>query len=831
MRHFKPNSNKKESFCIALPPPNVTGTLHLGHGFNNTLQDVLIRYQRMLGKCVLWQGGTDHAGIATQMVVEKQLNQEGTSSKKLGREEFLKRVWVWKQYSGDTIVHQQKRLCISPDFDRYRFTMDEGLSEAVLEAFITLYKEGYIYKSKRLVNWDPILETAVSDLEVEKKEEMGKMYYLHYALEGSQNKGIIVATTRPETLFGDTAVAVHPQDGRFQHLIGKNVLVPLINRPIPVIGDEYCDPTKGSGAVKITPAHDFNDFEVGKRHNLPIIMILDKKAHLIAPAPHDYIGLSVTDARDKILKEVEVVDIQEHLMSKPYGAGNRSHIEIQPFLTDQWFMDMTDLARSAIDAVKNGDIQFFPKHWDAIYFQWLENIQPWCLSRQLWWGHRIPAWYGPDGTVFVAKNDKEAQHQAHIHYGKDVPLEQDADVLDTWFSSGLWPFASLGWPSETDDLKRFFPTDFLITGFDIIFFWVARMIMLSLKLTGKVPFKTVYVHGLIRDEHGQKMSKSKGNIIDPLELIDECGVDATRFAFCEMAAPSQDISFSKKKVEKARNFITKIRNAHKFLMMNVSKQTSIDRSHPLYLWIASSLGQMQQSIDDALSHYRFDNLCQIMYKFFWHDFCDVFLEGSKAYGGAGALGLEIFYEFLHLLHPVCPIVSDELYQYSYSDETLSNHKWPLYDTAPLFDIEPCLNLINNIRSVRGLFALNANQKIDIYLSDDWTPFESLYPMIESLTKSHIQSSLDEKGVSVSVGEKKAFFMLGDALKLDEAIQILDKKITCLQSDIDKLQKKITNAAYQHAKPDAWAQDNVDCQKKVAEQSILIDAKSLLMNNK
>ena len=528
-----------DPYCIVIPPPNVTGSLHMGHALNNTLQDILARFERMRGRDVLWQPGMDHAGIATQMVVERQLASENqTDRRTMGREAFVKRVWEWKAESGGTITNQLRRLGASCDWSRERFTMDEGLSAAVLKVFVALYKEGLIYKDKRLVNWDPKLLTAISDLEVQSKEVQGHLWHIKYPLENDPNTFITVATTRPETMLGDTAIAVHPEDPRYTKLIGRNAILPLADRPIPIVADDYADPEQGSGAVKITPAHDFNDFEVGRRHNLPMINILDQHAVINDEAPQRYRGLDRYEARERVLEDLTaeglLVETEDHTHMVPYG--DRSDVVIEPWLTDQWYVDAATLAKPAIAAVEKGDMTFVPKNWERTYFEWMRNIQPWCVSRQLWWGHRIPAWYGPDGQVFVEESEEAAQKDAEAHYGKQVQLTQDEDVLDTWFSSGLWPFSTLGWPEETPQLKRYYKTDVLVTGFDIIFFWVARMMMFGLHLMKEVPFHTVYIHALVRDEKGAKMSKSKGNIIDPLELMDNYGADALRFTLTAMAA-------------------------------------------------------------------------------------------------------------------------------------------------------------------------------------------------------------------------------------------------------------------------------------------------------
>jgi valyl-tRNA synthetase len=561
-------------YCIMLPPPNVTGSLHMGHALDHTVQDVLVRFHRMRGRAVLWQPGTDHAGIATQMVVERKLAAEGKDRRAIGRDAFLAEVWAWKEQSGGTIARQMRRLGQSPDWSRERFTMDEGLSTAVRRAFVGLHKAGLIYRDKRLVNWDCKLQTAVSDLEVQQTEVRGSLWHLNYPIEGEDGAFITVATTRPETMLGDTAVAVHPDDERYRHLHGRHAILPLVGRRIPIVPDAYSDPEKGTGAVKITPAHDFNDFEVGRRHGLRAITVIDREGRIAEDAPEPYRGLDRFAARKRIVADLEslglLAKVEPHTHAVPHG--DRSGTPLEPYLTDQWYCDAKTLAAEAIRAVEDGRTRFVPAQWSATYFEWMRNIQPWCVSRQLWWGHQIPAWYGPDGTIFVEEDEALAQAAARRHYGRDdVPLERDADVLDTWFSSGLWPFSTLGWPDRTPELERFYPTSVLVTGFDIIFFWVARMMMMGLHFTGEVPFREVYIHGLVRDEAGAKMSKTKGNVIDPLELADQYGADALRYAILASTAQGRDIKFGPARVEGYRNFVTKLWNAARFLELNEAR--------------------------------------------------------------------------------------------------------------------------------------------------------------------------------------------------------------------------------------------------------------------
>ncbi|HAI31573.1 MAG TPA: valine--tRNA ligase, partial [Thalassospira sp.] len=567
-------SSSADPYVIMMPPPNVTGSLHMGHALTFTLQDILVRYNRMNGKDTLWQPGTDHAGIATQMVVERQLGEQNVTRHDLGREKFVEKVWEWKEKSGGTITNQLRRLGASPDWPRERFTMDDGLSAAVRKVFVKLHKDGLIYRDKRLVNWDPKLLTAISDLEVVQKEVKGHYWHFKYPIEGRDGEFITVATTRPETMLGDTGVAVHPDDERYQDLIGKYCILPIVGRRIKIVADEYADPEKGSGAVKITPAHDFNDFEVGKRAGLEKINILDDYARINDEAPEEYRGLDRFEARKLIVAKMDELGLLEKIEDTvhmvPYG--DRSNVVIEPYLTDQWFVNAEVLAKPATEAVEDGRIRFVPKNWENTYFEWMRNIQPWCISRQLWWGHRIPAWFGPDGEFFVEETEEEAMAAAKAHYGKDVELTQETDVLDTWFSSGLWPYSTLGWPDKTPELAKYYPGDVLVTGFDIIFFWVARMIMMSMYfMDGKVPFRDVYIHALVRDEHGQKMSKSKGNVIDPLEIIDEYGCDALRFTLTALAAQGRDIKLAASRVEGYRNFATKLWNAARFAEMNECK--------------------------------------------------------------------------------------------------------------------------------------------------------------------------------------------------------------------------------------------------------------------
>lgn len=711
--YFAPHGEGK-SYCIMLPPPNVTGSLHMGHGFQHTLMDALIRYQRMKGLKTLWQPGTDHAGISTQLVVERQLNGEGLSRKDMTREQFLERVWQWKEESGSQITRQMRRIGSSVDWSRERFTMDEGLSAAVQKVFVQLYDEGLIYRGTRLVNWDPKLRTAVSDLEVISEEEDGFLWHIRYPVVDS-DESIVVATTRPETLLGDTAVAVHPEDPRYQHLIGKLLSLPLSNRIIPIIADDYVDKDFGSGCVKITPAHDFNDHEVGKRHDLPLINILTKKGTINKNAPLDYQGMDRFVAREQIIQDLDkaglLVKTEPHKLKVP--RGEKSNVIIEPLLTDQWYVKTKPLAQPAIEAVQKGEIRFIPENWNKTYFQWMENIEDWCISRQLWWGHRIPAWYDNQGRVFVGYSENDVRFKNKLD--ASVPLKQDEDVLDTWFSSALWPFSTLGWPERTPELEQFYPTSTLVTGFDIIFFWVARMIMMGLKFTGKVPFKDVVITGLIRDSEGQKMSKSKGNVLDPIDIIDGInveslvekrtsnlmlpsirdkiakatrkefpegidayGTDALRFTFCSLASTGRNVRFDMGRVEGYRNFCNKLWNASRYVLLNTDEE-QIDfgdgafQYSPADQWILSLLQRTVAQCHHYFESYRFDLLANTLYEFVWHEYCDWYLELSKpvlydpqALGamkrGTRRTLIHVLDQILKLLHPIMPFITEEIWQ-------------------------------------------------------------------------------------------------------------------------------------------------------------------------
>ncbi|MCG7637161.1 valine--tRNA ligase [Alteromonas sp. CNT1-28] len=775
-------SGSGDPYCILLPPPNVTGSLHMGHGFQQTIMDALTRYHRMKGDNTLWQVGTDHAGIATQMVVERQLNAEGKTRHDLGREDFIKKVWEWKEHSGGTITGQMRRLGTSPDWSREVFTMDEDLSKAVTEVFVKLHEEGLIYRGKRLVNWDPVLHTAVSDLEVLNEEEDGQMWHMRYPLADGSGE-LVVATTRPETMLGDTAVAVHPDDERYQDFIGKEIKLPITGRLIPVIADDYVDQEFGTGCVKITPAHDFNDYDMGKRHNLPMINILTDDAKINDDAPEAYRGLDRFDARKQIVADLDaqgaLVKIEPHKLKVP--RGDRTGAVIEPYLTDQWYVAVESLAKPAIEAVESGEIRFVPENWNKTYYQWMHNIQDWCISRQLWWGHRIPAWYDENGNVFVGRTEEEVREKHGL--GSDVTLSQDDDVLDTWFSSALWPFATMGWPEETPDLETFVPSSVLVTGFDIIFFWVARMIMMTKKFTGKIPFKDIYITGLIRDESGDKMSKSKGNVLDPIDLIDGIdieslvtkrtagmmqpqlaekiakrtrkqfpdgiqayGTDALRFTFAAMASTSRDINFDMARVEGYRNFCNKIWNASRFVLMNTEEHDTGRDGGEMVLsmadrWIWAKFQQTLVEFEKALEDYRFDIAAQTVYEFTWNQFCDWYLELTKPVlnndasteaekRGTRHTLINVLESLLRLLHPLMPFITDTIWQRVVPLSALKVEEgasimvqaFPEVDAAKqddkvLADIEWVKKFIVGIRNIRGEMDISPNKPLNALLKN------------------------------------------------------------------------------------------------------------------
>jgi valyl-tRNA synthetase len=812
-------------YTIVIPPPNVTGNLHIGHALNNTLQDILIRRARMRGCDALWQPGTDHAGIATQMVVERQLDQEGSSRHGLGREAFLERVWAWKAESGGTILHQLKRLGASCDWSRERFTMDEGLSSAVTKVFVDLHKEGLIYKDKRLVNWDPKLLTAISDLEVENREVQGNAWHIRYPIDGEDGRFIIVATTRPETMLGDTAVAVHPEDPRYRDLIGKAACLPLVGRLLPIVGDEHADPGQGSGAVKITPGHDFNDFEVGRRHGLDVVNIFDQHACVLDSdeVPEAYRGLDRLAARTAILADLETAELIEKVedITHTVPYGDRSGVIIEPWLTDQWYVDAATLAKPAIAAVERGEVVFVPRQWENTYFEWMRNIQPWCISRQLWWGHRIPAWYGPDREIFVAMSEAEAQVAADAHYGRPTELTRDQDVLDTWFSSQLWPFSTLGWPEQTPEVARYYPTDVLVTGFDIIFFWVARMIMAGIHFMGEVPFHTVYVHALVRDASGQKMSKSKGNVMDPLEMIDSYGADALRFTLCAMAAQGRDIKLSQSRVEGYRNFATKLWNAARFCLLNgcapVGGFDPGTCEETVNRWIVSSTARTVGQVDQAIEAYRFNEAAGALYHFVWGTFCDWYIEFAKPVlqGPDGPAKLEtqataawVLNTALRLLHPIMPFITETLWAHfgSADEGMLIGAAWPapeihLIEAEAEAEIGWVVALVSQVRSVRSESRVPAAARIPVLHLQGAneatarrasTHAERIHALARIDRIEVNGAALPRGAVQMVQDEATVFLPLADIIDIPAEQARLKRELDKLAGELGKIEKKLDN---------------------------------------
>lgn len=828
-----PESNKP-AFSIVIPPPNVTGNLHIGHALNYTLQDVMCRFKRMTGFDVLWQPGTDHAGIATQMVVERMLAKEGLSRHDLGREKFLERVWEWKAKSGGQIVHQLKRLGSSCDWSRERFTMDEGLSRAVRKIFVKMYKDGLIYKDKRLVNWDPKLQTAISDLEVVQKETVGKMWYFKYPVENNPKEFIMVGTTRPETLFGDTAVAVSADDERYKHLIGKNVLIPIINKPIPVVADEHADPTKGTGAVKITPAHDFNDFEVGKRHNLPLVNLLDQYAHLNENVPEKYRGMTPLEARPLVLEEIQNLGLYDHEEPNPMTIphGDRTDVVIEPWLTDQWFVNAKKLAVAAIDAVKEGKTQFIPKNWEKTYFEWMNNIQPWCISRQLWWGHQVPVWYGPDKTIFCEETEEEALAVAEKHYGKKVELVRDTDVLDTWFSSGLWAFSTMGWPDETVHLKRYYPTSLLITGFDIIFYWVARMMMMSMYAMKEVPFRHIHLHGLVRDEKGQKMSKSKGNGIDPLLMCDKFGADPLRFSLLIQAGSGRDVLMGESRVESYRNFITKIWNAARFCEMNQAvfgaELKPEEVSQPVNKWILTKCAETAKEIEKALETYAFNDASNALYHFIWGTFCDWYLEAVKPifYGTdekaiaetrkVAGFALECL---LKMAQPFIPFVTEEIWDKTANrTQMIAEMAWPdlkaFENEKASQDFEKVIEFVGAIRSARAEVNVPPSAKLCVYLKDateaQWAVFkanEATLFALARIEKMEVAPAENLTGaITLVVDGITILIPLTGIIDIPKEKERLNKEIANLAGFAERLKAQLANKAFVDKAPAAVIED-------------------------
>ncbi|WP_029057146.1 valine--tRNA ligase [Stappia stellulata] len=882
------------SYSIVIPPPNVTGSLHMGHALNNTLQDILVRFQRMRGRDVLWQPGMDHAGIATQMVVERQLAERNEPDRRaMGRETFVERIWDWKAESGGMILNQLKRLGASCDWSRERFTMDEGLSKAVLEVFVGLFREGLIYKDKRLVNWDPRFLTAISDLEVEQREIKGNLWHFRYPLEAGASfqapvawdedgtptefetrTYITVATTRPETMLGDTAVAVNPEDPRYRDLIGKSVVLPLVGRSIPIVADDYADPDAGSGAVKITPAHDFNDFEVGRRHKLPMISVLDREAKVcLRDNPEFLDGLAETDElaatmdafeggdRFDVRKRlVEAMDekglldrIEPHAHMVPHG--DRGGVPIEPLLTDQWYVDAKTLAKPAIASVREGRTEFVPRNWEKTYFEWMENIQPWCISRQLWWGHRIPAWYGPDGKIFVERSEEDAVAAAQTHYGKSceviaqddalarweeggadtaaVALYRDEDVLDTWFSSALWPFSTLGWPDKTPELANYYPTSVLVTGFDIIFFWVARMMMFGDHYMTTEPFSTVYIHALVRDEKGQKMSKSKGNVIDPLALIDEFGADALRFTLAAMAAQGRDIKLATSRVGGYRNFVTKLWNAARFVEMNggtrpegfdpAGAQESVNR------WIVTETGRCTADVTEALDGFRFNEAAGAAYRFVWNTYCDWYLEFAKPIFADGsdaakaetrATAAWVLDEILKILHPFMPFMTEELWARTVEEDgagkprprLLAHTRWPSSlggDPDAAAEINWLVDLISSVRSVRAEMNVPAGAKVPLVVTganeETRRRLETHEALILRLARAETVSLAEAAprgAVQIVSGEAMICLPLADVIDIEAEAGRLAKEASKLDGEIARIDKKLGNEGFLAKAPEA-----------------------------
>ena len=843
-----PQSNARP-YVIMMPPPNVTGSLHMGHALTFTIQDVLIRWHRMSGQDAFWQPGMDHAGIATQMVVERQLAAQDLHRRDMGREAFVERVWQWKEESGGTITRQLRRLGASADWARERFTMDDGLSEAVRKVFVQLFKEGLIYRDKRLVNWDPKLHTAISDLEVQQKEVKGKLWHFRYPIEGEEGRYIVVATTRPETMLGDTAVAVHPDDERYKDLVGRHCVLPLVGRRMPIVADLHADPEAGSGAVKITPAHDFNDFEVGRRHDLIFINIFDENACLNDEVPAAYRGMARFAAREKVVADIEALglldQVEDHTHSVPHG--DRSGVVIEPWLTDQWYCDAKTLAEPCIKAVEDGRTRFVPKQWENTYFEWMRNIQPWCISRQLWWGHQIPAWYGPDGQVFVEETEEEALKAAEAHYGRPTTLERDGDVLDTWFSSALWPFSTLGWPSKDEavqhELERYYPGSVLVTGFDIIFFWVARMMMMGMHFMGDVPFRDVYIHALVRDQHGQKMSKSKGNIIDPLELIDSYGSDALRFTLASLAVPGRDIKLSADRAEGYRNFTTKLWNAARFCLMN---QAKVDEAlkpealeQTLNRWLVGKVVALRKGLDASISAYRLNDAASQLYHFTWAEFCDWYIELSKPIltGPDEAAADEVrrttgwaLNHLLRLLHPFMPFVTSALWEHfrGASAPELISAELPEFDETIVDreaaeEIDWVIRLISEVRAVRAEMNVPPAAIVPLAVRDADAISRKRLDTHEALisrlarVKRHSDSGDGNAAgtLQILLGEATFLLPLADVIDISAERGRLERELEKARQELIKIDRKLGNEQFIAKAPVEVVEENRERREEAA----------------
>ena len=831
---FKPSlkkKNKKKTFSIVIPPPNITGKLHMGHALNNTLQDVLIRYYRMNGHETLWQPGTDHAGIATQAIVEKNLAKENISKNEIGRDKFLEKVWEWKAESGGLILEQLKKIGCSCDWSRSRFTMDDQMSKAVTKVFVDLYNKKLIYKDKKLVNWDTKLQTAISDLEVVQNEVQSQLYYIKYAISDSIEK-ITIATTRPETMMGDTAIAVNPKDERYKNFIGKFAIIPVVNRKIKIIEDYYADPEQGTGAVKITPAHDFNDYDVGKRNKLEIINILEKDGKINKNGIKSYVGLDRFEARKKIvneLKSLNVLEKVESIINKvPYG--DRSNTIIEPLLTEQWFVDAKSLSKKPIQTVKKRQTTFFPENWTKTFHQWMKNIEPWCISRQIWWGHRIPVWYGNDGKIFAAESEKDAEKLAKAYYkNKNYNLIQETDVLDTWFSSALWPFATLGWPAKNNMLKKFYPTSVLVTGFDIIFFWVARMLMMGNYFLKDTPFKKVYVHALVRDEKGQKMSKSKGNVIDPLELINEYGADPLRFTLISMASPGRDVKLSKDRVTGYRNFITKIWSANNFLKLNnckYKKKIDVKKVNlKINHWIYSEFCKTNKLINKHIQEFRFDEASRVLYNFVWHSYCDWYLEFLKpifnSKNKTSILETKEFSSYmllniLKLLHPFIPFFTEHVWRengFNKEQKTdLISSNWPVSSIIPSHqknseEIECIIDIITAIRSTKAQLNVPPKEFCDIVYFKESKKIKKIITnnleIIQQVGRVNniiLKSENNDSVVQIIILKEKIGLKFETNIDLNSQKNKLEDKLDELTKKIISLNQKLNNKNYVNKAP-------------------------------